>query len=275
MSRCTCSSYMFVGVCLARVGPFQTFCFSIVLKVPRKSVYDQLNQILISDERLPESIILINTMEWQGQVCVFHFVLICFFIHNTITGVSLQIHSTNLLVMQNCPCYMHFLRRRGGSTLCTPATCFSPLSFQPYLLYPLAHRVPLMCFCAVCCRVAPWTGPAHCVHLLCCRCSGRLQHHRYSHPEIVSHIRTCTRLRAVLAKLHVYRGSLPKNSKTTITHTAEGLFVPFISWKAFFSSAFLFCLPWICLLSCHLLRKSVRDEPFQSAVLLRLNQFSL
>uniref|UniRef100_A0A668AYU7 Uncharacterized protein n=1 Tax=Myripristis murdjan TaxID=586833 RepID=A0A668AYU7_9TELE len=32
-----------------------------------KSVYDQLNQILISDERLPESIILINTMEWQGQ----------------------------------------------------------------------------------------------------------------------------------------------------------------------------------------------------------------
>uniref|UniRef100_A0A665WMH1 Phosphofurin acidic cluster sorting protein 2-like n=1 Tax=Echeneis naucrates TaxID=173247 RepID=A0A665WMH1_ECHNA len=41
-------------------------------KVPRKSVYDQLNQILISDERLPESIILINTMEWQGQVCTFH-----------------------------------------------------------------------------------------------------------------------------------------------------------------------------------------------------------
>uniref|UniRef100_A0A3Q0RE81 Uncharacterized protein n=1 Tax=Amphilophus citrinellus TaxID=61819 RepID=A0A3Q0RE81_AMPCI len=32
-----------------------------------KSVYDQLNQILISDERLPESIILINTTEWQGQ----------------------------------------------------------------------------------------------------------------------------------------------------------------------------------------------------------------
>uniref|UniRef100_A0A3Q3WQS4 Phosphofurin acidic cluster sorting protein 2-like n=1 Tax=Mola mola TaxID=94237 RepID=A0A3Q3WQS4_MOLML len=37
------------------------------LIVPRKSVYDQLNQILISDERLPESIILINTIEWQGQ----------------------------------------------------------------------------------------------------------------------------------------------------------------------------------------------------------------
>uniref|UniRef100_A0A8C6TFP1 Phosphofurin acidic cluster sorting protein 2 n=1 Tax=Neogobius melanostomus TaxID=47308 RepID=A0A8C6TFP1_9GOBI len=37
------------------------------LIVPRKSVYDQLNQILISDERLPECIILINTTEWQGQ----------------------------------------------------------------------------------------------------------------------------------------------------------------------------------------------------------------
>uniref|UniRef100_A0A8D3BQ34 Phosphofurin acidic cluster sorting protein 2-like n=1 Tax=Scophthalmus maximus TaxID=52904 RepID=A0A8D3BQ34_SCOMX len=40
----------------------------LMAQVPRKSVYDQLNQILISDERLPESIILINTMEWQGQV---------------------------------------------------------------------------------------------------------------------------------------------------------------------------------------------------------------
>ncbi|KAL2082816.1 hypothetical protein ACEWY4_020589 [Coilia grayii] len=39
----------------------------LVTQVPRKSVYDQLNQILISDERLPESIILINTMDWQGQ----------------------------------------------------------------------------------------------------------------------------------------------------------------------------------------------------------------
>ncbi|MGH0186847.1 UNVERIFIED_CONTAM: hypothetical protein FKN15_022869, partial [Acipenser sinensis] len=37
-------------------------------QVPRKSVYDQLNQILISDEQLPESIILINTTDWQGQM---------------------------------------------------------------------------------------------------------------------------------------------------------------------------------------------------------------
>uniref|UniRef100_A0A8D0DRQ0 Phosphofurin acidic cluster sorting protein 2 n=1 Tax=Salvator merianae TaxID=96440 RepID=A0A8D0DRQ0_SALMN len=36
-------------------------------QVPRKSVYDQLNQILVSDEQLPESIILVNIAEWQGQ----------------------------------------------------------------------------------------------------------------------------------------------------------------------------------------------------------------
>ncbi|XP_050807149.1 phosphofurin acidic cluster sorting protein 2-like isoform X1 [Gopherus flavomarginatus] len=36
-------------------------------QVPRKSVYDQLNQILISDEQLPESIVLVNVTEWQGQ----------------------------------------------------------------------------------------------------------------------------------------------------------------------------------------------------------------
>ncbi|XP_064365928.1 phosphofurin acidic cluster sorting protein 1-like isoform X2 [Dromaius novaehollandiae] len=36
-------------------------------QVPRKSVYDQLNQILVSDEQLPESIVLVNVSEWQGQ----------------------------------------------------------------------------------------------------------------------------------------------------------------------------------------------------------------
>ncbi|NXD27230.1 PACS1 protein, partial [Spelaeornis formosus] len=36
-------------------------------QVPRKSVYDQLNQILVSDEQLPESIVLVNVTEWQGQ----------------------------------------------------------------------------------------------------------------------------------------------------------------------------------------------------------------
>ncbi|XP_072845161.2 phosphofurin acidic cluster sorting protein 2 isoform X2 [Pogona vitticeps] len=36
-------------------------------QVPRKSVYDQLNQILVSDEQLPECIILVNITEWQGQ----------------------------------------------------------------------------------------------------------------------------------------------------------------------------------------------------------------
>nr|XP_014436167.1 phosphofurin acidic cluster sorting protein 2 isoform X4 [Pelodiscus sinensis] len=37
------------------------------LQIPRKTVYDQLNHILISDDHLPENIILVNTSDWQGQ----------------------------------------------------------------------------------------------------------------------------------------------------------------------------------------------------------------
>ncbi|XP_071222943.1 phosphofurin acidic cluster sorting protein 2 isoform X1 [Salvelinus alpinus] len=37
------------------------------LQIPRKTVYDQLNHILVSDHHLPDSIILINTSDWQGQ----------------------------------------------------------------------------------------------------------------------------------------------------------------------------------------------------------------
>nr|XP_032605598.2 phosphofurin acidic cluster sorting protein 2 isoform X6 [Taeniopygia guttata] len=37
------------------------------LQIPRKTVYDQLNHILVSDDRLPENIILVNTSDWQGQ----------------------------------------------------------------------------------------------------------------------------------------------------------------------------------------------------------------
>uniref|UniRef100_UPI00398E8FAC phosphofurin acidic cluster sorting protein 2-like n=1 Tax=Pristiophorus japonicus TaxID=55135 RepID=UPI00398E8FAC len=53
-----------------RASSFDSECLSdsrFNIQVPRKSVYDQLNQILISDEQLPESIILVNTMDWQGQ----------------------------------------------------------------------------------------------------------------------------------------------------------------------------------------------------------------
>ncbi|KAJ3613586.1 hypothetical protein NHX12_019832, partial [Muraenolepis orangiensis] len=37
------------------------------LQIPRKTVYDQLNHILVSDGHLPDSIILVNTSDWQGQ----------------------------------------------------------------------------------------------------------------------------------------------------------------------------------------------------------------
>ncbi|XP_051880113.1 phosphofurin acidic cluster sorting protein 1-like isoform X2 [Pristis pectinata] len=53
-----------------RASSFDSECLSdskFNNQVPRKSVYDQLNQILVSDEHLPESIILVNTTDWQGQ----------------------------------------------------------------------------------------------------------------------------------------------------------------------------------------------------------------
>uniref|UniRef100_A0A3B3RA32 Phosphofurin acidic cluster sorting protein 2 n=1 Tax=Paramormyrops kingsleyae TaxID=1676925 RepID=A0A3B3RA32_9TELE len=37
------------------------------LQIPRKTVYDQLNHILVLDDHLPDSIILVNTSDWQGQ----------------------------------------------------------------------------------------------------------------------------------------------------------------------------------------------------------------
>ncbi|GAA6066524.1 phosphofurin acidic cluster sorting protein 1 isoform X2, partial [Tachysurus ichikawai] len=39
-------------------------------QVLRKAVYDQLNQILLSDAALPESLILVNGTDWQGQYVV-------------------------------------------------------------------------------------------------------------------------------------------------------------------------------------------------------------
>ncbi|XP_066502171.1 phosphofurin acidic cluster sorting protein 1a isoform X4 [Hoplias malabaricus] len=40
---------------------------SLTPQMPRKIVYDQLNQILVSDTTLPDSLILINVNDWQGQ----------------------------------------------------------------------------------------------------------------------------------------------------------------------------------------------------------------
>ena len=42
----------------------------VFLQVARKSVLDQLNHILFSDDLIPDAIILINTTDWQGQVCL-------------------------------------------------------------------------------------------------------------------------------------------------------------------------------------------------------------
>ncbi|TTU93284.1 Phosphofurin acidic cluster sorting protein 2 [Bagarius yarrelli] len=48
----------------------QSNSLTLLHQIPRKTVYDQLNHILVSDDHLPENILLINTSEWQGQVAV-------------------------------------------------------------------------------------------------------------------------------------------------------------------------------------------------------------
>lgn len=56
--KCRCTT--------ARTG----FTYLTCVQALRKAVYDQLNQILLSDSALPESLILVNGTEWQGQVKV-------------------------------------------------------------------------------------------------------------------------------------------------------------------------------------------------------------
>uniref|UniRef100_A0A8B9HJJ7 Phosphofurin acidic cluster sorting protein 1 n=1 Tax=Astyanax mexicanus TaxID=7994 RepID=A0A8B9HJJ7_ASTMX len=41
---------------------------SLTPQMPRKIVYDQLNQILVSDTSLPDNLILVNGSDWQGQL---------------------------------------------------------------------------------------------------------------------------------------------------------------------------------------------------------------
>lgn len=158
-----------------------------------------------------------------------------------------------------------------------PASCISINSSCP------SH----VCFCAVCGWIAPWTGPAHCVHLLCCWCSGCLQHRRYSYPEIVSGITTYTRivqwhrpLESVMLLRVILEQPLSdyvclwwlcaREFQDTIAHIA----VPSDCEPVFFTkswSSASFSLPWILLLDFP--RKSCKWEI--AAVLLLLKQFFL
>ena len=93
-------------------------------------MYDQLNQILISDERLPESIILINTMEWQGQV-----------------DSSPHIYSRNTQGTED----RGLMCTLASKHYCTLSSmffffCFLLSPISPRLLFiHFTHHVPLMC----------------------------------------------------------------------------------------------------------------------------------
>jgi len=57
---------MYDCVCLGRACKW-----IFIFQQPRKMLLEQLNSVLSSDEALPDSLILVNASEWQGQVrCV-------------------------------------------------------------------------------------------------------------------------------------------------------------------------------------------------------------
>uniref|UniRef100_A0A6Q2ZPQ1 Phosphofurin acidic cluster sorting protein 1 n=1 Tax=Esox lucius TaxID=8010 RepID=A0A6Q2ZPQ1_ESOLU len=75
-------------------------------QVPRKAVYDQLNQIFSSDTTLPDSLVLVNTSDWQGQYVsevlqAQNLPLVC-----TFCGVEIQAVLTTLLtrIQKFCNC---------------------------------------------------------------------------------------------------------------------------------------------------------------------------
>uniref|UniRef100_A0A4W5PN34 Phosphofurin acidic cluster sorting protein 1a n=1 Tax=Hucho hucho TaxID=62062 RepID=A0A4W5PN34_9TELE len=75
-------------------------------QVPRKAVYDQLNQIFSSDTALPDSLVLVNTSDWQGQYVSEVLLaqkqpLVC-----TCCGVEIQAVLTTLLtrIQKFCNC---------------------------------------------------------------------------------------------------------------------------------------------------------------------------
>uniref|UniRef100_A0A8C7KU14 Phosphofurin acidic cluster sorting protein 1a n=1 Tax=Oncorhynchus kisutch TaxID=8019 RepID=A0A8C7KU14_ONCKI len=75
-------------------------------QVPRKAVYDQLNLVFSSDTALPDSLVLVNTSDWQGQyVCEVLLAqkqpVVC-----TSCGVEIQAVLTTLLtrIQKFCNC---------------------------------------------------------------------------------------------------------------------------------------------------------------------------
>uniref|UniRef100_A0AAZ3PTQ9 Phosphofurin acidic cluster sorting protein 1 n=1 Tax=Oncorhynchus tshawytscha TaxID=74940 RepID=A0AAZ3PTQ9_ONCTS len=75
-------------------------------QVPRKAVYDQLNLVFSSDTALPDSLVLVNTSDWQGQyvsevLLVQKQPVVC-----TCCGVEIQAVLTTLLtrIQKFCNC---------------------------------------------------------------------------------------------------------------------------------------------------------------------------
>ncbi|XP_057190692.1 phosphofurin acidic cluster sorting protein 1-like isoform X2 [Triplophysa rosa] len=75
-------------------------------QVLRKAVYDQLNQILLSDTALPESLILVNGTDWQGQYVAEHLQVQKHPVVCTCSGAEIQAVLSALLtrIQKFCNC---------------------------------------------------------------------------------------------------------------------------------------------------------------------------
>lgn len=47
--------------------------FNFFFQLPKHSLSDQLTTALLSNDQIPENVLLVNTAEWQGQVTHFIF----------------------------------------------------------------------------------------------------------------------------------------------------------------------------------------------------------
>ncbi|XP_034052685.1 LOW QUALITY PROTEIN: phosphofurin acidic cluster sorting protein 1-like, partial [Gymnodraco acuticeps] len=82
-------------------------CRILPPQAARKSVLDQLNHILFSEERIPDSIILINTSDWQGQYLseiLFDQPIVC-----TLSAADVQAAFSAILsrIQRFCNCNSH------------------------------------------------------------------------------------------------------------------------------------------------------------------------
>lgn len=140
-------------------------------------MYDQLNHILVSDDQLPENIILVNTSDWQGQVGMGKSEA---FPHTRRSpGPLVGVHR-DVGVRRRHHSPYHLVGWHRQALLGPHAGAGRTQGLRLHAEGP---------GCALCLVPVGRAAEAHAargVHLFCRRRAGCLQHHRLADPAIVS-----------------------------------------------------------------------------------------